>query len=319
MQKKLTYTTIITALIIITFIVVKSFFSKPELKVKILNQWPGFTLDQLYMLNDILTENYNVKITNKNYDLVIDGVFGEEKEPDQTSIKLFFTGESIKPKLENYDLSMGFDYIDEPNYIRIPLYYMYYGPKVSTEYSRGTCSPDKKYFACFLVSHGGIDSEENEKKYDGCVARNRLFHKLSLYKKVASGGKFLNNIGKVVPNKETNEWLSKCKFVIAHENRSYEGYITEKPFQAYYAGAIPLYYSHPSAIKDINPNSIIYAPNFSSEDELAEYIKKVDNDDDLYCKIWNEKIITNPDRNYESVKAKLSEKLIPLITKKLKK
>ncbi|ABY73015.1 hypothetical protein [Rickettsia rickettsii] len=47
-------------------------------------------------------------------------------------IKIFFTGESVRPKLENYYISIGFDYIDHPNYIRIPLYYMYCTNDIST-------------------------------------------------------------------------------------------------------------------------------------------------------------------------------------------
>ena len=86
-------------------------------------------------------------------------------------IKIFFTGESVRPKLENYDISIGFDYI------RIPLYYMYFTNEVSTEYKRSKCNPNKPYFTCFLVSNG-IEDPEN----DGCIARNRFFHKLSLYK-----------------------------------------------------------------------------------------------------------------------------------------
>nr|WP_233417761.1 hypothetical protein [Rickettsia conorii] len=45
---------------------------------------------------------------------------------------MFFTGESVRPKLENYNISIGFDYIDHPNYISIPLYYMYCTNDIST-------------------------------------------------------------------------------------------------------------------------------------------------------------------------------------------
>ena len=131
----------------------------------------------------------------------------------------------------------------------------------------------------------------------------------------------MNNIGGAVKRgeKATMNWLSQCKFVIAYENQSYDGYITEKVFQAYFGGAIPLYYSDPSAVKDVNKKAIIYAQDFASEDDMVDYIKKVDQDDKLYCDIWNEKIITDPDRNYDAVKANLRDKLIPIIEAKLHK
>ena len=200
--------------------------------------WPGFTIEELPMIKEIIEENEKtIVIDHNNYDLMIDSVFGQRKISNKDSIKIFFTGESVRPKLENYDISIGFDYIDHPNYIRIPLYYMYFTNEVSTEYKRSKCNPNKPYFACFLVSKG-IDDPKN----DGCIARNRCFHRLSLYKKVVSGGKYLNTKSTIIPKEKTREWLSKCKFVIAFENKTDKGYVTEKPFQAYLAEAVPILY-----------------------------------------------------------------------------
>ncbi len=39
-----------------------------------------------------------------------------------------------------------------------------------------------------------------------------------------------------------------------------------------------------------NPETFINAHNFNSEDELIEYIKKVDTDDDLYNSFMNKPI-----------------------------
>jgi hypothetical protein len=122
-------------------------------------------------------------------------------------------------------------------------------------------------------------------------------------KPVISGGKHLNNIGAVVPYGDTEKWLSQCKFTIAYENTlNYPGYITEKPYQAYFAGTVPIYNGHRSNLVDVNPKSILYAQDFANEDDFVEYIKKVDQDDDLYCKIWNEQIITDPSKDYEVLK-----------------
>ncbi|MFA1688152.1 glycosyltransferase family 10 [Candidatus Rickettsia barbariae] len=149
------------------------------------------------------------------------------------------------------------------------------------EYKHSKYNRNKTYFACFLVSNG-IEDPEN----DGCIARNRFFHKLSLYKKVVSGSKYLNTESTIIPKEKTREWLSKCKFVIAFENKTSEGYVTTKPFQAYLAGAVPIiYYADKSYIKDVNPNSVIFVKDYSEED-LYNYIIPVDKDDEKYYKIY---------------------------------
>ena len=75
------------------------------------------------MIKEIIEENgRTIVIDHNNYDIIIDSVFGQRNISNKDSIKIFFTGESVRPKLENYDISIDFDYIDHPNYIRIPLY-----------------------------------------------------------------------------------------------------------------------------------------------------------------------------------------------------
>lgn len=295
---------------------------KPPLTVKLTNSLDGSKSHTLY---SILSEKYNVKTSNKDYDLIIDNPYGNELITNQNAVKIFFTPEAALPDLNKYDLTIAFDHIDDQRYIRVPWYYFYpFNQKISTDYDRqadlGTCNPKKQYFTCFLVSNGCEgENWHNHKPFDGSKARIRIFHKLSLYKRVESGGKYLNNIGRVISGEETAQFLSQCKFVIAYENQSYDGYITEKPFQAYFAGAVPIYYSSPSAVQDINKKAIIYAGDFSTEDSLVEYIKKVDSDDDLYCNIWNQNIITDPSRNYKTVKSKLVEKINEVLDSKLKK
>ena len=323
-----------------------SYNDKPVIKVAFHNMWalpsfnkrdiikststqirlffhPGDVLDILgfQMLHEIIAEHYNVEISNvNNADLIIDSVFGEEPIPNTKAVKIFFTGEAVKVRNpDNYDLAIGFDYIDHPNYIRVPLYYLYgaYDPKnVSTNYNRGTCNPHKPYFACFLYSNSG---ENNPARYDGAIARGQLFDKLSEYKRVEAGGRCKNNIGHRITQEDTMQWMSQCKFVISYENQTYEGYMTEKPMISYLSGAVPLYYGDRHAMQDINTKAIIFQGDFANQDAMIEYIKKVDNADALYCKIWDEKIIVDPSKNYEVVKARVSAKLNEALEKKLGK
>ena len=64
---------------------------------------------------------------------------------------------------------------------------------------------------------------------------------------------------------------------------------------------------------------IIYANDSIATDDLISYIKKVDKDDDLYCKIWNQALITNHELNYDTVHDRVAKKLYELIDSKLHK
>lgn len=285
-------------------------FPKPRLKVGHYNQYAGFKPEQNKIIYEVLKEDFDLVI-DKIPDLAISGPFGSNPLPT-SAIKLFYTGEAIRPQIDKYDLAFGFDHIDSPNYMRLPLYYMYYN--ISTSYDKGECNPHKERFACFLVSGDGWGDLD---KYTGCRERDRLFRELSEYKRVDSGGKHLNNIGYLVPGNETNAWLSQCKFVIAYENQLHDGYITEKPFQAYFAGSIPIYYASDSALRDINLKAVINSGDFASNKELIERIKILDQDDKLYCDIWNQQLITDQSKNYLVVKEQLRAKLHQVIDSKL--
>ncbi len=283
---------------------------KPEIRVRVINQWEN-SIKPFFPIFDIIAETHKINEVKDNfYDLVLDGYFGQEKTVNSNALKLYYTGESLTPKTNKYDLSFGFDYIDKENYLRLPIYYLYFGKNISTDYNRDACNPNKKFFACFLVSNN------NNKYYDNNQERTNIFHALSDYKFVASGGKHLNNIGHVVPHKNTMNFLSQCKFTIAYENtKSFPGYITEKVFQAYFAGTIPIYYTHPDSLKDINQEAIIARNLFNTNKEMIDYIKELDQNDEKYCKKWNEKIVTDPQINYESMMQRLRVKIRKLLSR----
>lgn len=315
---------------------------KPILKVKTINFADGVG-NSLHFW-DIINKKYEIHfVKDRTYDVLVVGWIGYEPVPDvpgviriyyssepfatdfermeDGKIKHFSSDELVKRYINDFDLVMSFEFIDRPNYIRVPYSYFWHKEKISHDYERKEqkCLPqNKKYFTCFLVTNGG--SEEYE--FNGAHKRNRLFHLLSLYKPVVSGGKHLNNIGGPIPRDKdkTLEWLSQCKFTIAYENdTTYPGYVTEKPFQAWDAGTIPIYDAHPAGLVDMNKKALIYAGDFATEDELVEYIKKVDNDDKLYCDIWNQHLINDPQKDYKVLEDKIRKKLDKIFATKLKK
>ena len=279
-------------------------------------------MNEIAPIHEVIREKYNIEYVDKDPDILLNGFLGKHPAPkDSQIIKIFYTSEvyldNDPPKyLDTYDLVIGFDFIETPNYIRIPFQYTALNSQLKHDYDRqAKCNPNKEHFACFLVSNNG---EWRQGKFQGAQARTKMFHRLSLYKKVLSGGKHLNNVGGPVP--DAQEFLSQCKFTLAYENTlNYPGYVTEKPFNAWLAGTVPIYNTDPVGLVDINKKAVIYAGDFKTEEELVDYIIKVDNDDKLYCDIWNQQIIDNPENDYEVIKSKLRIKLNEIFEKKLRK
>src|SRR5690606_3448282 len=122
--------------------------------------------------------------------------------------------------------------------------------------------------------------------------RDQFFHLLNEYKKVSSPGKHLNNISMEVGERFSQDWMytklkfqSRCKFSIAFENTSSPGYTTEKIMHAFIAGTIPIYWGNPEVIKDFNPASFINCHEFNNFNEVVEWVKEVDQNDELYKRI----------------------------------
>ncbi len=100
------------------------------------------------------------------------------------------------------------------------------------------------------------------------------------------GGRCNNNIHRKV--KKKIEFLSKYKFSIAMENSKGDGYISEKIVDSFLAGTIPIYYGDYIIDEYINPKTYILIKGEKDVEEKIEYIKKIDNDNQLYFNILKE-------------------------------
>ena len=112
---------------------------------------------------------------------------------------------------------------------------------------------------------------------------------LSKYKKVDMGGTVGNNIRKQINNKA--EFLSSYKFSIAMENSEGDGYISEKIVDAFLSGTIPIYYGDYMVDEYINPKTYILIKGEKDINKKIEYIKEIDNNDELYKKILKENVL----------------------------
>ena len=77
------------------------------------------------------------------------------------------------------------------------------------------------------------------------------------------------------------------------ENSEGQGYVSEKILDSLMAGTIPIYYGGYLIDEFINPKAIILIRGENDMKEKIEYIKKIDNDDDLYRSILKESLFIN--------------------------
>ena len=238
--------------------------------------------------NRIDAENhYFTKLLRTKYDVEIsnepDYIFysnGGQTHHLFDGIRIFWTGENLIPNFNYCDYALAFSNLSYGDrYMRLPVWALSKYPLslIPTPSNRvlNTSEAAKRDFCCVVI--GNALQTDN--------ARMEIWQKLAEYKPVASGGRYNNNVGGPVANKV--EFQKKYKFSLAAENTKGDGYITEKILESFASNTVPIYYGDPTVIQDFNPKAFINANDFASFDELIAYVKKVDQDDDLYLQILN--------------------------------
>ncbi|MAV65084.1 MAG: hypothetical protein CMG00_07845 [Candidatus Marinimicrobia bacterium] len=191
----------------------------------------------------------------ENPDIFFVSLFGSLSHQDilntNAKCKIFYYGENLdrysayndKIYREIFDLIVGFKYTDlSKKQIRFPLwllYYPYYSYNkndniltyIQSQYNKNI-KKNKDIFASIVASH------------DKWGQREKIWDELSKYGNIKSPGSYNKNtdsIGK--SSKDKIDYTSRGIYNICPENSSYEGYFTEKIFQAFEAGTIPLYWA----------------------------------------------------------------------------
>ena len=75
------------------------------------------------------------------------------------------------------------------------------------------------------------------------------------------------------------------------ENSEGDGYISEKIVDAFLAGTIPIYYGDYMVDEFINPKTYILIKGEKDIFKKIEYIKEIDNNDELYKNLLKEKVL----------------------------
>ncbi|XP_058819097.1 alpha-(1,3)-fucosyltransferase 10 [Topomyia yanbarensis] len=125
------------------------------------------------------------------------------------------------------------------------------------------------------------------------TGRELYVTELGKYISIDSYGTCLKN--KSFPNEITNnykntndiknfyDFVSKYKFTIIYQDLACDDYITDNFWKSLTLGVIPIYFGAPNIRNYFpNPNSVILIDDFKKPADLAEFLTRVSNNEDLY-------------------------------------
>ena len=195
-------------------------------------------------------------------------------------IRIFVTGENVSPDFNISDYAIAFDPIAfGDRYCRLPLFRLYddaYACLTAPRPPAEEVAATKRGFCAYVMSNVRDSADE----------RVRLFDAVSRYRQVDSGGRWRNNVGGPVEDKLA--FQQRYKFVLAIENSSTPGYLTEKFAEAAQANAVPIYWGDPRVADTFNPRAFINCADFESPEALARHVAEIDQDDARYLDMLRE-------------------------------
>lgn len=205
--------------------------NKKEINLYIVDFYRNHIFDIWF--ENICKDKFIIKKNENNPDYLIYNVFGTKhlNSKYNKSIKIAIYTENKIPDLLEVDYAMGFSHINYlDRYFKYPIF-NYNETLVNEIRKKVLKSPKRNKFCAAVISNGDPKS-----------FRLKFINELNKYKQIDMGGKYKNNVGG--PVKDKIQFLSNYKFSIAMENSCGEGYTSEKIYQSYISGTIPIYYGN---------------------------------------------------------------------------
>ena len=274
----------------------RSEFSTRDHLLNYINWWGNNDAEKIWF--SIFLRN-NLKIRRKiNFFSVFGGkanYINRRCQREKDAINIFYTPENISltgvnknnRSYANYmsflvDLSLGFDYVnDNPRYLRFPYWLIsLFSPtstyedvkQIVTAVNSKCIKYDERFIDCSMIcSHDTTGTRARI-----CDSITTLFDI-----KYEGGWRSNSNILKDKFNNNKIKYLNKVKFNVCPENSNQYGYVTEKLFEAFFAGAIPIYWGGDASpeLDIINESSFIY---WDGSDRCYETIERLNNNKNDY-------------------------------------
>ena len=203
----------------------------------------------------------------------------------KAKVRVMYAGEAIEPDFNLFDYVIGFSNKCQmgDRFVRImsPLdmfssFIHQRENEITSLEQAKLCLNEKREFCNFLYSNPNAHPR-----------RDQLFYELSTYKRVDSLGRHLNNVGKLGTGfvghaADCKDIKSLYKFSIASENATFDGYTSEKVYTSLTAHTVPIYWGNKDIFEDVNPKAIINANEFTCHQDLINYVRYVDEHDDVW-------------------------------------
>lgn len=249
------------------------------IKIYFVDFWNGFNPNDNFFTK-FLSNKYHIIVDSYNPDYLFYSSFGYRHFGYKKSIKIYFSAENTIPDFNLCDYALGFQYFElSDRYLRFPYYLLRDWDKIDV--LERACDLNSflfnRKFCNFVYSNGSVADP----------FRKVFFDELSKYKKVDSGGIYLNNIGYIVEDKF--DFISNYKFTIAFENSTTSGYTTEKLIQPMLVNSLPVYWGDPDVEHEFNINSFVYVRGYDSIKDAIEEIVFLDSNQDAYLRKLAEK------------------------------
>jgi len=239
---------------------------RQRIKIGFSDFWPGFNPVSNWF-EQLLKQRYEVEVCDEP-DFLIFSNYGHGYL-DYSCPRIFFSAENTAVSRWKCDFIFSSAYDTAPYHHRFPNNRLCYSAKeLEKERAWRGIMSENRGFSCVVISNPfGVE-------------RNAFWECLEARAPVASGGHYRNNVGGPVPDKR--EFCNRYKFCLAFENSSAPGYLTEKLFDAWAAGCVPVYWGDERVGDDINTKCFIHARDFDSWESLADHVMEVDHSPALY-------------------------------------
>lgn len=223
---------------------------------------------------EFVNDRYDFRFTkDRDADFVLHSA-GSHEVLKYSGVRIFATGEMVSPDFNVSDYALGFDRMTYGDrYLWLPLCRLYrqaYQALVTPRPPADDVLARKTGFCAYVMSNTAHSAPE----------RVEIFELLDAYRKVASGGSWRNTTGGRVADKIA--FQAGHKFVIAFENFSFPGYLTEKFTEAAASDAVPIYWGDPGIGELLNPRAFVNCHAFGSLREAVARVIEVDRDPGAY-------------------------------------
>ena len=209
---------------------------------------------------------------------------------------IFYSGENLAIKrglssdaycdycLDYVGLSLGFAQRNEPNYLRLPLWMVWiFDPVIDKDriaervrFINQTRNTGK--FECSVIA-----------RHDKWNMRTPIYEALKEKMNILCAGKWNNNTDILWKEYSDNKikFLNDCKFTICAENTDTPYYVTEKLFEAFLGGSVPIYAGGASRPEPgiVNPDAVLLweQGNRENNDAVVRKACELNQNEKLYA------------------------------------